>query len=107
MASEMSRPHPAIVAAGDQMRAEALHRLREAPLFFVSLGDDGGQHLFGSLWARESVSLGFLVGTIVSAWEWLGEVSGESDAEIVQQVLLTLAARRDGVDADGGGADDY
>lgn len=101
--SDPSRPHPAAIAADDQMREEARDRLRAAPLFFVSSGDDEGHRVLGSALAPETVTVGFLFATIASAWEWLAKLTGESDAELVHGLMLALAARRDGFDDDEGG----
>jgi hypothetical protein len=101
---EGSRPHPGAIAANDQMRAEARDRLRDAPLFVASIGDEDGHRVLGSLWAPEDATLGFLFATVASVWEWVAEVTSESDAELVRRLMFTLAARRDDVDDDGGDA---
>jgi hypothetical protein len=99
--------HSAAVAADDQMRAEARDRLRTAPLFFASIGDEDGHRVLGSMWAQEAATLGFLLVTIASVWEWVSEITGESDAQLVHRLMLTLAARRHGfVDDEGGDADE-
>jgi hypothetical protein len=94
---------PGEVAAADQVRAEARELIRTAPIFFVSLGDGDGQHVLGSVCGSEPITRGFLFVTIASVWEWVAEITGESDAQLVHRLMLTLAVRRDGVDDDEGG----
>lgn len=104
MLPDSSRPHPSAIAADDQMRAEARDRLRDAPLFFASIGDEDGHRVVGSVLAPAGATLSFLLATIASVWDWVADVTGESDAQLVQRLMLTLAARRGGYD-EGGEAD--
>jgi hypothetical protein len=86
--------HAAAIAADDQMRAEARDRLRRAPLFFASIGDEDGHRVLGSTCAPDGAALGFLLLTIASVWDWISEMTGDGDAEIACRLMHTLAARR-------------
>jgi hypothetical protein len=94
MSRDEAMRHAAALAADDQIRAEARDRLRTAPVFFASIGDEDGHRVLGSTWAPEAAAVGFLLMTIASLWDWVAEMTGENDAQIAYQLMLTLAVRR-------------
>ena len=87
------------------MRAQACDRLRHATLFFVSVVDMDGHVVLGSVWAPRAATLDFFFTTIASLWGRVSEVTGDSDAQIACQLMLKLAARRDGGNEDIEGRD--